>query len=236
MPEVTLHALTAAVEANTSLVELKMWGQGGTEHLMLLLGAVSRNRGLQNLELHFEHTTMSDHEWECLWSGVASHPTIKSIIVIECTFSSNSKSERQRRAKIMLQSVLSNTVLCELECDYQRLFRNEQAIQKQIRHVLELNRFRPQVQAVKQDPNAARRERLFAEILLGDQIVSTNLSACYLLLNENPDLLVQLCSCVDRLTTSRSAATVAERTPRCNGMALPSLSRDWSLVLRKRKR
>jgi hypothetical protein len=138
---------------------------------------------------------MSDDEWESLWSAVALHPTIKSIGLVNYYFSSN---ERQRQAEIMLQSVLSNTVLCELECNYQRLFRDDgQAIQEQIRPVLELNRFRPQVQAIKQEPNAEHRERLFAETLLGDQM-RANLSACYLLFNENPDLLVQItCSRVE---------------------------------------
>ena len=80
------------------------------------------------------------------------------------------------------------------------IFNDCHAIQEQIRPVLELNRFRQKVQAIKQEPNAKRRDRLFAETLLGDQ-VRESLSACYMLLTEIPELLVQLSSCHDQLMT-----------------------------------
>jgi hypothetical protein len=166
---------------------------------------------------------MADAEWESLWNAVASHPTLNTVI-LECYHRlPESESTRQMRNQVMMQAIRSNTVLCELEYrggpnNYRQDVEEELA-----RPVLELNRFRPHVQAIQREPNAAIRERLFTETLLGDQVHKSS-SHGFLLARENPDLLVQLSCCRERMPSSSTSSE----------MPLPT--REASLVLGKRKR
>jgi hypothetical protein len=176
----TLASLGAAIQGNTSLLELHLSNDTiMSEHMAVCLKALAKNKGIQKLETN--GGLLTDDEWKVLWSSViASHPSLKTVNLGWSLASMNRAQD-----DLIVQALRSNTNLCDVEYDMTTDLDHE-FYAKYVKPVMELNRFRPVAETIKASASAS--ERVFASILLSDRVQHSHYLRYYLL-RRNSDLL-----------------------------------------------
>jgi hypothetical protein len=193
-----LNMLSNAIDENTCIEELNIPGGCWTDKRQLVGAqsfaiALSRNRCIQSLHLPAEWLVGI---WINFWESVAANRTLKSIKLsydgTPLPFDAPGGLQRNQLLSVARRLRESNATLQHLELP-PNLFRDDVGFFNElVLPVLQLNRFRVVVGAIKREPDPAAREAAFALQLLQDE-VRGDPSLSYLLLRSNPDLLV-LCS------------------------------------------
>jgi hypothetical protein len=124
--------------------------------------------------------------WDRLWSTVATHSSIRTVDVTPSRWSIG--WVRREQDLLMARYLRSNTVLQRI--NYREGAHDTLVMATRVFPVLQLNQFRARALHIRREPTPAARERSFVSSLLS-QDVRNDPSFGFVLLTENPDMLVQ---------------------------------------------
>lgn len=186
-----LQSLFEAIESNTCLESLQMFLPDVELHpagAATVIRSLSRNKGLRYISLYegAVRILISSTCWKLFWACIAEHPTLQVLQLwgtLDCP-----EAQLEEMAECMQSSKVLQTLWVRQDTD---VFQRVPILRDRVLPVLELNRFRPKVETLMNQPDPKSRSRAFWNALIDDNDVRHNLTLVFYLLTEATDAFVE---------------------------------------------